>query len=280
LNPLSSLIRSFLPTPTSGNGNGLVAFETIGNLQNSTFNTATIPASMLTTDAAVVVDMSTGVGSLTGPFSSLVQANANINTTTGTNSTTGTSTTSTSTTGNLGTAFAGAGTSTTPNLTNTGVVSSLTNQGSSPLPLFTNTGIALMNPNSTPATVTVTLDSPSGTPTTLSTITVPAMQQVSQFVNQMLGNTMTLTLPVLGVVNFHSDVPIAVTAFQFRGNSFANVPVVNTSGVSGTTVSGTASSNGSNGMQMNIALPDIATGVGGTGALLLPQFVMGGGLGE
>jgi hypothetical protein len=54
-------------TPTSGTGGGLVAYETVGDLQGLAFQTAILPVTTLTTSGAVIVDMSTGANSLTGP---------------------------------------------------------------------------------------------------------------------------------------------------------------------------------------------------------------------
>src|ERR1051325_6376412 len=64
-------------TPTSGTGGGLVAYETVGDLQGLAFQTAILPATTFTTSGAVIVDMSTGANSLTGPLSSLLGNNPN-----------------------------------------------------------------------------------------------------------------------------------------------------------------------------------------------------------
>jgi hypothetical protein len=83
------------------------------------------------------------------------------------------------------------------------------------------------------------------------------MQQISQFVNQFLGSATSITLPLNGVITFTSDIPVAFTALQFSGSSFATLPVVSS--------------------QTIAMIPTTVPGVGGAGALLLPQFVSGDG---
>jgi hypothetical protein len=240
LNPNSTLQEGFvIITPTTGNGAGLVAYETIGDLQGLTFQTAVLPATTLTMSGAVIVDLSTGANSLTGPLSTLL--------------------------GNNPAASAAAG---------------------ALLPLFVNTGISVINPNLTPATINVSINTPSGAPISLPSLTIGPMHQVAKFVSEFMGSSANVNLPLVGVLTFTSNVPVAITALEFRGTAFSTVPVVNVSTASGTTSTavvnnGSSTSTGSTisipGLPILVPFPHLSSGVGGNGALVLPQFVMGGG---
>ena len=116
------------------------------------------------------------------------------------------------------------------------------------LPLFVNTGISVINPNLIPATIRLSLNNSSGTRIDLPSLTIGPKQQVAKFANELLGSSANVLLPLVGVLAFSSDVPVGITALEFRGTAFSTIPVVNTS----------------------------TTGVGGS-PILLPQFVMGGG---
>ena len=266
LSPSSPLQQGFVViTPTSGTGGGLVAFETVGDLQNSNFQTAVLTATTLTANGSVVVDLSTGANSLTGPLSSLT---------------------------NPAIAAATAGATSNPVVTSTGAAATLSGVGPM-MPLFSNTGIAVINPNNTTAIVSVSLNSPGGAVINLPSLSIGPMQQVSKFVNELMGNSAAIPLPVVGVLNFASDTPIAITALQFRGTSFATVPVVNVSTVNGTTSTtvvnngstpcspfslSACSTSGTTSTGTTISpFPHLSSGIGGNGALLLPQFVMGAG---
>ncbi len=240
LNPSSTLQQGYVViTPTAGNGAGLVAYETVGDLQGLTFQTAVLPATTLTTSGAVIVDLSTGANSLTGPLNTLL--------------------------GNDPAASAAAG---------------------ALLPLFVNTAISVINPNLTPATINISLNSPSGTPSSLPGITIGPMHQVAKFVSELMGSSANVTHPLVGVLTFTSNVPVAITALEFRGTAFSTAPVVNLSGVSGATgtpvtnndsSTSTASTMSIPGLPITIPFPPLSSGIVGTGALVLPQFVMGGG---
>jgi hypothetical protein len=214
LSPSSGLQEGYvIITPTSGTGTGLVAYETVGDLQGLAFQTAVLPATTLTMSGAVVVDLSTGANSLTGPLSTLL--------------------------GNNPAASAAAGAA---------------------LPLFVNTGISVINPNLTPATINLSLNNSSGTAVKFPALTVGPMQQVAKFANELMGSSANLSLPLVGVLTFTSDVPVGITALEFRGTAFSTIPVVNVSTTTPLSVT-----------------PHLAIGAGGNGSLLLPQFVMGGG---
>jgi hypothetical protein len=229
-------------TPTSGNGGGLTAFETIGNQQGSTITTAVLSATPLSTNALIIVNVGTGQNTL--PPNGDVTGTAGITISGGGRSL-----------NTLGSLFSGSS-QVNGQLPNP-ITAQLTSAGSSPVPLFSNTSISILNPNQTTATITATLSDSQGISTTLPTFTVGALQQMSQFLNQFLDSATSITLPLNGFITFSSDMPVAFTAFQFTGSSFATLPVVSS--------------------QTTTTIPAIAPGVGGPGALLLPQFISGGG---
>ena len=268
-NSVANLLTSATPlqlgfaviTPASGNGAALVPLETIGNQGNSNFLTSVLPAAPLMTQGALVVDLSDGSRSLTGPStSSLLNSNNPGVTTTGTGATTST--------------FNGA---------NSGAVTTGTTGNTAAGPLFADTALSIINPNSGTATITFTLNAADGgrVPGGSLTITLDHLQQVSKFVNEILTIPASSSTQLEGVLAFRSDIPVAVTALEFRGSSFSTLPVIDLSALntSSVSVSGTAGSINVTGALNATAhpLPLLAPGVGGAGSLLLPQFVMGGG---
>jgi hypothetical protein len=258
LTPATPLQLGFaVITPASGNGAGLAALETVGNQVNSNFSTSALPAAPLMTQGALVVDLSDGSRSFTGPFaSSLLNSNNPNSTTTGTGATTNT--------------FNG---------TNSGAGAAGRIGNAAALPLFANTALSIINPNSGTATITFTLNAADGGPVPGGslTMTLDQLKQVSRFVNEIFTIQASSLTQLEGVLTFRSDIPVAVTALEFRGSLFSTLPVIDLSTLntgSGTAV--TINSNAAFGATTN-PLPLLAPGVGGAGSLLLPQFVMGGG---
>jgi hypothetical protein len=130
--------------------------------------------------------------------------------------------------------------------------------------LSKNLGVAIVNPNSSNVNVTLTLKKSDGTPAGTTTLNVPSHQQVSEFVTQLFMTQPGVPSDVLGTLAItsagSSNLPVSVIGLRFRGGNFSTLPITNLSGNSG-------------------PLPTIATGVGGAGAVLLPQFAAGGGWG-
>lgn len=128
--------------------------------------------------------------------------------------------------------------------------------------LSKNLGVAIVNPNSTEVKVDMTLRKSDGTEVATTSITVPSLKQVSKFVTELFENrsdvasdfTGTLTLTVAG----SSPAPVSMIGLRFRGSNFSTLPITELATVT-------------------TAVPAVATGVGGTGAILLPQFAAGGG---
>jgi len=121
--------------------------------------------------------------------------------------------------------------------------------------LSRNVGVALVNPQSTSVSVTLTLRRDDGTQFAQSTtVTVPTMQQVSKFVTELFAG---MPADFVGTLTLTSTAPIGVVGLRFRGANFSTIPITNVSAAS--------------------AVPTILTGIGGPGAVLLPQFAAGGG---
>ena len=118
-------------------------------------------------------------------------------------------------------------------------------------------GVALVNPGGTDATVTMTLRRGSdGAISSVKTIAVGARRQVSRFVNELFSDVAALSQDFDGSVTIASDVPVAIVALRFRGTNFSAIPISNLSAPA--------------------AVPQVAVGVGGPDAVILPQFAAGG----
>ncbi|HYR84142.1 MAG TPA: hypothetical protein VE422_08700 [Terriglobia bacterium] len=102
-----------------------------------------------------------------------------------------------------------------------------------------DTGIAIVNPSNLAANITLTLKNQDGRTVATRTLVLNARRQISQYVTELLNQ-----VNVSGLLTITSTAPIAVVGFQFKGASFHVIPT-------------------------NAPL-------GGT-ALVLPQFVSGGG---
>lgn len=118
-------------------------------------------------------------------------------------------------------------------------------------------GIAIANPSSTPANVTMTLRrGTDGTLNSVKTLTIPARQQVSQFISELFSNVAGLPPDFDGSLVVTSDNPVAMVFLRFRESNFSVVPVTN--------------------FASPTAVPPISIGVGGQEAVILPHFATGG----
>jgi hypothetical protein len=128
--------------------------------------------------------------------------------------------------------------------------------------LSKNLGVAIVNPNSSSVNVAMTLRKGDGTSLGSTTVTVPSHQQISKFVKELFANQSSIPSDVTGTLAItsagSSNLPVSVIGLRFRGPNFSTLPVTDLSGNPG-------------------PLPQIATGVGGPGAVLLPQFAADGG---
>ncbi len=123
-------------------------------------------------------------------------------------------------------------------------------------------GMAIVNPNPSNTNVSVLLRGSDGKQLGATKIlNVPSHQQVVTFVGQLFEDQPSVPRDVTGTLVVTSagtsNLPVSVVGLRFRGWNFSTIPVTNLSGNSG-------------------PLPQIGSG-GGPGAVLLPQFVVGGG---
>ena len=128
--------------------------------------------------------------------------------------------------------------------------------------LSKNLGVAIVNPNSSNVNVTMTLRKSDGTQLATTDVNVPSHHHVSKFVTELFTNHSSMPPDYTGMLAVtsagSSNLPVSVIGLRYRGANFSTLPV--------TSLSGTTT-----------PLPTIATGVGGDGAILIPEFAAGGG---
>ena len=128
--------------------------------------------------------------------------------------------------------------------------------------LAKNLGVAIVNPNSSNVNVTLTLRGNDGMQLGTTNVNVPSLQHVSKFITELFASQSSVPKDVTGMLAIttagSSNLPVSVIGLRFRGENFSTIPI--------TSLSGTTT-----------PLPTIATGVGGPGAILIPEFAAGGG---
>ncbi len=122
--------------------------------------------------------------------------------------------------------------------------------------LSRNLGVAIVNPGLTGATVTLTVRDNMGISLATEVITVPAQNQVAEFVTEMFAQQ-TIPQDLTGTLSISSDIPVAVLGMRFRGLNFSTIPVTS--------------------LSPGAAVPTISPGVGGAAAVVLADFATGGG---
>jgi hypothetical protein len=126
-----------------------------------------------------------------------------------------------------------------------------------------NTGVALVNPNNGFVVVIMTLLRSDGTILGTTTFSIAPHQQISRLITEFFtpgGILIQTSIPAefSGTLSVVSASPISILGLKVTGPNFSTVPLVNVS-------------------QLTFPLPLISLGVGGLGAALFPQFLMGGG---
>jgi hypothetical protein len=125
-----------------------------------------------------------------------------------------------------------------------------------------NVGVAMVNPNATAVNVMLSMRDNAGTTLGSLNVVVPAREQVSKYATEFFANQSWVPASVTGTLTIVSQgtspLPLSVMGLRFNGTNFSTIPATPVGAVSS-------------------ALPNIASGVGGAGATLLPQFVAGGG---
>lgn len=123
--------------------------------------------------------------------------------------------------------------------------------------LSKNLGVAIANPGSAPANVSITLRDDVGNTLATLPLTVAAGSQIAKFVTGLFSGQPNVPKDLTGTLQVKSDVPVAVIGVRFRGINFSTLPATSLSSSS--------------------PVPLISTGIGGAGAVILPQFATGGG---
>ncbi len=123
--------------------------------------------------------------------------------------------------------------------------------------LSKNLGVAIANPNATTADVTLALRDDTGAIVATMPVQVAAHAQMAKFVTDLFSSQSAVPRDFTGTVDITSTIPVAIIGLRFRGNNFSTLPVTNLSALS--------------------PVPVISTGIGGPGAVILPQFASGGG---
>ena len=118
-------------------------------------------------------------------------------------------------------------------------------------------GVAIVNPNGTPASVTLTLRrGGDGTTSSSRVITVNPRTQVAKFIVELFDDVADLPQEFDGSLMVVSNIPVAVLGVRFRGSTFSTIPITSLSSPE--------------------TVPLISAGVGGPFALILPPFAAGG----
>lgn len=123
--------------------------------------------------------------------------------------------------------------------------------------LSRNLGVAIVNPGMLSTNVTLTLRKDDGTQLATSTFAVASHQQTSKFITELFSGQSSVPSDLTGTLTVTSASPVSVIGLRFRGANFSTLPVTN--------------------LAAPTSMPTISTGIGGAGALLLPQFAAGGG---
>ena len=123
--------------------------------------------------------------------------------------------------------------------------------------LARNVGIAMTNPGNQAAVVTLTLRTTSGSVVSSKAVNIAARQQISRFVREYFSDSPDLFRDVFeGSVTVTSNTPVGVMGLRFLGANFSTIPLTSVSAP--------------------VAVPEVAPGVGGANALLMPQFAAEG----
>jgi hypothetical protein len=131
--------------------------------------------------------------------------------------------------------------------------------------LLKDVGVAIVNPNAASTDVTFTVRRNDNTQLGTKTVTIATRRQFSQFVTEMFSTppgtifsgTSTLPAEFTGTLIINSTLPISVFGLRVRDVDFTAMPL------NPVTV-------------FTQPLPTLSIGVGGLGAVLLPEFAAGG----
>jgi len=123
--------------------------------------------------------------------------------------------------------------------------------------LSRNLAVAIANPGATDANVTLTLRNDLGVVLATKNVAIKGKSQIAEFITEMFTGVSAVPQDFAGSLGITSGVPVAAIGLRFRGGNFSTVPVTSLSAPS--------------------SVPIVSPGIGGTGAVVLPQFATGGG---
>jgi len=118
-------------------------------------------------------------------------------------------------------------------------------------------GLAFVNPGTATANVTLTLRKADGTLVETKPEAIAPGSHGALFVTQVFSDQSTVLSNFTGTLSITSDNPIAVVGLQFRGVEFSTVLITSLSAAT--------------------SVPTVSSGVGGPGAVILPDFAEDGG---
>jgi hypothetical protein len=129
-----------------------------------------------------------------------------------------------------------------------------------------NLGVAIANPNNIAANIIFTIRRSDGTQFSVTTVSILARQQIAKLITELFppppvgGFTTQTPIPseFTGTLVITSSSPVSILGLNFRGPNYSTVLATDLSPA------------------INL-MPIIVPSVGGAGALLFPQFVVGGG---
>lgn len=126
--------------------------------------------------------------------------------------------------------------------------------------LSRNLGVSITNPNPTDATnIVLTLRDDNGRQIGQKTVSVKSHFQQSQFVTELFRDQPNVPRDLSGTLRIQSTLPLSVIGLRFRGENFSTIPITSLAPV------------------VPVPVPVYSTGIGGPGAVLLPQFAVNGG---
>ena len=130
-------------------------------------------------------------------------------------------------------------------------------------------GIAIANPANITNAITITLKTEEGAPVGAPiTVNIEPYKQVSKFVNELFSEDV-VGLSFLGSISVQSGIPFALLGLRFAGASFSTVLPGNIGTVSSVPARTLTVGSNANGPMAGM--------IGGSSALMLPQFAIGGG---
>jgi hypothetical protein len=123
--------------------------------------------------------------------------------------------------------------------------------------LSRNLGIGIVNPNTTAASLTMTLRGEDGVVVGTKTFTVRPQHQTAELLTSMFADRPEVPRDLTGTLRVTSDIPVSIVGLRFRGENFSTIPVTN--------------------LAPTTTIPARGTGIGGANALVLPHFAADGG---